>query len=171
MKGLRTANVSVLAESAIDALDLGGLGRFLGLTQNDEVNVLGAMHFAEVFGRANVYKLPSPPQREQDATPKHLTSRNLFADSATYDTLRARLDTGSVVKLTKLTDEFDYDAFQEQYGGTAIPLFLSQNNKLTIVATDETARPGPGQTLIALVHPTSNNGEDAESTNPSTGEA
>ena len=56
------------------------------------------------------------------------------------------------MKTTSLSDKFDYEDFQERYGGAAIPLFLiSENKDLTVVTGDSTPKPRPGQTLIALV--------------------
>ncbi|TWT50098.1 K(+)/H(+) antiporter NhaP2 [Thalassoglobus neptunius] len=153
MEGLRTSSVNILDENAAHSLDLGGIGRFLALTPNDEVNSLGAMHFAELFGRANVFQLtPWRRAEKQERSVSHLRARFLFGEDYSYQTLVNRLDSGAVIKTTKLTTEFTFDDFQNAYGGDVIPLFTIQNGKLAIL--DSTSpEPKVGQKLIAIVDP------------------
>ncbi|MEW4490536.1 sodium:proton antiporter [Thalassoglobus sp. JC818] len=153
MEGLRTSSVNILDENAAHSLDLGGIGRFLALTPNDEVNSLGAMHFAELFGRANVFQLtPWRRAEKQERSVSHLRARFLFGEDYSYQTLVDRLDSGAVIKTTKLTSEFTFKDFQEAYGGDAIPLFTIHNSKLAIL--DSTSpEPKVGQKLIAIVDP------------------
>ncbi len=156
MMGLRASYANVLSERIVDELDLQGIGRLLALTPNDEVNSLAALHFAEVFGRAEVYQLPlhqeeSSPKGE---VPQHLHGRFLFGRGMTYEVLAERFAAGAVVKAPRLTKEFDYEAFCRLYGEGALPLFLiSDTGKLIIATEDEPLSPRPGHILISLVNP------------------
>jgi len=156
LEGLPTAFTSVLSEDAIDGVPQSGLGRLLALTPDDEVNALAALHFREVFGRAEVYQLPprkggSP--RVESAAP-HLRGRYLFAPEATYDALDARFASGQVVKTTRLGPEFDWAAFRGRYGEDVLPLFVvSDAGALSVCVADKAASPRPGQTVISLVTP------------------
>jgi hypothetical protein len=156
LEGLPTAFTSVLSEDALDGVLQGGLGRLLALTPDDEVNALAALHFREVFGRAEVYQLPprkggSP--RVESAAP-HLRGRYLFAPGATYDALDERFAAGDVVKTTKLTPEFDWAAFRERYGKDALPLFVvTEAGVLQVCVADKAPSPKAGQTVIGLVRP------------------
>lgn len=152
MEGLRTAGVNILSERAVEELDLGGIGRFLGLTSNDEVNSLAAMHLTPLFGRSEVYQLlPHNRANGKAASPEHLRARFLFGAKLTHEELEDRLEHGAKIKLTKLTEEFTYDAFKKTYNENATPLFLSGQGKLTIVTDRTTLAPKPGQSIIALV--------------------
>jgi hypothetical protein len=156
MEDLPTAYASVLSEQALDAAEEGGLGRLLAMTADDDVNVLATLHFRELFGRAEVYQLP--PQENGNprvaGAPPHLRGRNLFARGATYDALDQRFAEGQVVKATKLSQEFDYEAFRGRYGEDALVLFIVTDSGALRVCTAETApAPKPGQTLICLVDP------------------
>jgi NhaP-type Na+/H+ or K+/H+ antiporter len=156
LEGLPTAWTSVLSEDVFDGVPHSGLGRLLALTPDDEVNALAALHFREVFGRAEVYQLPprkggSP--RLESAAP-HLRGRYLFARDATYDTLDRRFADGYVVKSTKLSPEFDWAAFRQRHGEDALPLFVvTETGTLVVCVADRPAAPRPGQTVISLVKP------------------
>lgn len=156
MEGLTTYHANLLSESAIDELNLGGIGRFLALTPNDEVNSLAALHFIDLFGRANVYQLT--PEREgsgrTDTASQHLHGRLLFQPGLTYRGLDAMFAKGGAVKTTKLTEEFDYSAFRKHYGEEAVILFVKrEGGELTVCTADQPVSPRPGQTLLALVFP------------------
>jgi len=154
MEGLPTWFGSILSKQALDELDLGGIGRFLALMPNDEVNSLAAWHFSEIFGRGEVFQLaPSSPRGPRAETAlEHLRGRFLFASKATYAFLQSRLAEGAVVKRTPLTEEFDIEAFRALYGPKAVPLFLiGEGDKLTVQTADNETSPKPGQTLISLV--------------------
>jgi NhaP-type Na+/H+ or K+/H+ antiporter len=148
---------SILSEHTMEELELDGLGRLLALTPNDEVNALAALHFSDVFGRANVYQLPVADNRStstRQKMPQHLRGRFLFDRGATYDKIAARCESGATIKRTPLTGEFDFDAFMAQHGETALPLFaLKESGELVVLSADGRARPTSGQTLISLVGP------------------
>ncbi len=150
MDGLPTYYGSVFSEYILDEIELGGIGRLLALTSNDEVNSLAALHFADVFSRAEVYQLPP----EDEAVSAHLRGRLLFRTGITYTELEQRFARGEEIKTTKLTPEFDYKAFQARYGETEIPLFLiNENGNLVVLTKDSQPEPRSGQLLISLVSP------------------
>lgn len=156
MEGLTCKNINILSDHEIRNLDLGGIGKFLAMTRNDEVNSLAALRFVEHFGRAQVFQLPH--QTDEKAPPatttSHLRGRPLFAKHATYTYLDRRFANGAVIKHTKLTDEFDYKAFKHLYGETALPLFIvTETGVLNVCTADSSLAPKRGQTLIALVDP------------------
>ena len=153
MDSLEAHYQNILAEDAIESLDLGGVGRFLALTPNDEVNSLAAQHYTHVFGRGSVYQLSSTSGAGGHA-PDRLRGRSLFTAGATHSDLHARLRSGAIVKKTKLTDEFDEAAYRELYGPDALVLFIiTDSGKLTICSPDAPTSPSPGDTLVALVEP------------------
>jgi hypothetical protein len=160
LAGLPTLFASILAEHVHDEIELGGFGRMLALTHNDEVNALATLRFAETFGRAGVYQL-APEETEnglREVVSLPLRGRLLFDQKATYNQLNHRFEVGAVVKATSLTEQFGYQAFQELYGSSAQPLFLiDETSSLLIFTTDRQRDPQPGQTLISLVDPVEDN--------------
>jgi NhaP-type Na+/H+ or K+/H+ antiporter len=154
LAGVPAYCASILSEHIIDELELGGLGYMLALTPNDEVNSLAALHFAEVFDRANIYQLP-PKEIEssrRETVSQPLRGRLLFDAEFTYRALTRRFESGSVIKTTKLTEKFDYHAYLELYGDRAISLFLvDEMGNLIILSADNQPIPEPGQTVISLI--------------------
>jgi NhaP-type Na+/H+ or K+/H+ antiporter len=156
MKGLPTCWANVLSEYVREELDLGGIGRLMAMTPNDVVNTMVAQQFTEFFGRAEVYRLAvkgTEADRKEPGWQDHL-GRVLFDAEVGYGRLAGRLAAGAVVKATSLSDEFDYQAFCELYGDSAVVLFVVQETgELTVSTVDNPMTARPGQTLISLVDP------------------
>ena len=151
MEDLEAQYADVLSEHE-DGLNLAGLGRLLALTSNDEVNSLAALHFAEIFGRAEVYQIPCQVRPRSGSVPLHLRGRLLFRDDISIGTLEEHLALGAEIKATPLTAEFTYDDFQAFYQGRALPLaVVDENHKVTFYATDQPPVPRPGHTLLSLI--------------------
>ncbi len=156
MQGLRTYTGNIVAERTLEDLDYGGIGRFLALTPNDWVNTLAVRRFRRIFGRAGCYQLPSE-EEDRGTTQSHdvVQGRKPFADRATYALIDRMFTEGAIVKATKLSEEFDYEAFRRLYGDTALPLFvLQEGGRLTIPTQDAKFNPPPRGTLIAFVFDT-----------------
>lgn len=154
--GLRTYFGSVLSEHARNEIDLGGIGRMLSMTPNPAVNELACQHMREFFGRSEVYQLPAPKAdhaRREAST--HLGGRVLFNDEAHHDHLEVLASSGSSVKLTPLSEQFDFDEFKQQYEGEAIPLgIVAENGELRFATTAKEFKPKPGDTVVSLVKDT-----------------
>ena len=155
MENIQAHHGSALSEHVIDEMDLDGIGRFLALTSNDEANSLAALNCSKLFEREELYQLHPQTNRQNDENklpPMHLRGRFLFGEQVDYQFLSSRFLTGWSLKSTRLSDEFDYEAFQKRYNESAIPLFLiTENKKLIIITTDAQHEPKPGQTIVALV--------------------
>ncbi len=153
MSGLTAECMNVLSEPVQNDLDLSGIGRMLAMTPNDEVNAMASRELAHLFGRANVYQLSaSGGEGRRWTLAPHLGGRPLFGKDMTFTDIEGRSARGSVVKKTKLTEEFTWQDFQLLYGPTARPLFLlTGKNALSICTADQPVEPKRGQTVIALV--------------------
>ena len=156
MKGLPTCWANILSEYVREEVDLGGIGRLMAMTPNDVVNTLAAQQFTEFFGRAGVYQLAVRTNEtdRQEPVPQDRLGRLLFAAEAGYPRLAQRLAAGAVVKATRLSEEFDYEAFCNLYGKSAIVLLvMGETGELTVSTVDTPLAPRAGQTLISLVDP------------------
>ncbi|MGE3803380.1 MAG: cation:proton antiporter [Gemmataceae bacterium] len=169
LEGLECVYGSIFAHESIENLDLSGIGRFLALTSNDEVNSLGALGFTEMFGRAEVYQLPPASlasNSETEALVIH--GRVLFAAGANHEYLSRRFSEGAVIKRTRLTKEFDYAAFRQLYGESALVMFVVQPKGTLTICTVDTpvANLKPDQTIIAMVDPAAKEGKAAAKGSP-----
>ncbi len=157
MAGLQTFYASILSDAVLDRIEVGQIRRMLALTPNDEINALAALHFSEIFDRSEIYQLPAEGERqdaEPERIPRHLRGRLLFGPKATYTELTARFNAGALIKVTPLTDQFDFTAFRARYGDDAIPLFqIAENGDLGVFTAEDPPDPKPGERLISLVHP------------------
>jgi hypothetical protein len=153
MEGLATHFGNILSEEAAAEINLGGIGRLIALTPNEEVNSLAAHEFRELFGRAEVYQLAAHPEETPRAStpPPHLRGRRAFGPEVTFELLQQRFAKGAVVKGTPLTEEFDYAAYLAQHDGKVIPLFVIDGKELKVVTADADVDPRPGEVVIGLV--------------------
>jgi len=146
--------MNALSESALDEIDLSGIGRLLIMIPNDEVSSLTALHFSDVFDTANIYQLSAHIERqsEKDVLPRHLRGHPLFGDHTTYEELRNRFERGDEIKIYKLSEEFTYGDLRTYYEGAVIPLFVLRDGELVVVSEEGQFTPRPDDKLIALVN-------------------
>jgi NhaP-type Na+/H+ or K+/H+ antiporter len=156
LEGLDARYGDALSESLVEELDLGEIGKLLALTGNDFVNSLAALHFSAVLGEHDVYQLASDlrdlPGAEADQLPSRLRGHTLFGNEWTHAELVKRSRHGAVVKRTKLTEEFGYDQYLEQYGDKAVLMFvITEGGKVLVCSEGDNIAPRPGQKIVALV--------------------
>ena len=153
MAGLRTCSDNVLSDYALEDLDLGGVGRVLALTSNDEANSLAALHFAEVFGGQETYQLAAASESQRDAaSDSHPRGRVAFGPDVTFSALADRFFEGAVVKVKRLTEDFDHDSVRELHGDSLVPLFaFTEKGGLRIFTADAKPTLDSGSTLVCLV--------------------
>lgn len=156
MQGLPVYHGSILAERALEELDLTGIGRLLAVTPNDEANALAAVSFSRLWGRAGVYQT-RPQSKSADpllaGIPRHLRGQFLFSPTATCASIAGAFDSGASIKRTPLTRTFDYKAFVDHYGSGALPMFVVRGGELGVLDAEGSDVPQPGQVLISLIPP------------------
>ncbi|RCS49300.1 sodium:proton exchanger [Bremerella cremea] len=153
MQGLSAQCASILSDYVSEELNLGGIGRLLAATPNDEVNSLACMEFTHLFGRKEVYQL-SPwdsGSGKRQSVSDHLRGRVIFGHGLDFYKIARRVTAGAQFKKTTITDEFTYHDFQQTHGESATLLFVVAENRLRIVTADDSFVPKAGQTIIALI--------------------
>lgn len=154
MAGLPVSYASIGSEFVHEEVDLGGIGRLLAMTPNDEVNTLAAMGLSERFGWAEVYQVAfdGTKNEKRQNVGAYRKARILFAQPTTVSELEKRLKNGSVVKKTTISEDFTMDDFRARYGETAVPLFtMTEGGELVVATSDREVSAKAGQKLIALV--------------------
>ena len=155
MEGLPTYYGSVLAEYALDELELDGIGHVMALTPNVEVNSLAMVRLSEVFDRAEQYQLPPPAgaiEERESRVSHHLSGRYLVAEDMPFRRLDKIFVAGAEVRATDLTPEFDFRKYCERNGDSAIPLFkISKDREVSVFAADAVPTPRPGDTVISII--------------------
>ena len=158
MAGLAAFHSNILTQYARDEINLHGLGHFCAITSDDDYNSLAIMQFVDAFQRSSVYQLPPRKEEndEKEVVSEHLRGRILFGPGITYAFLSSRFTAGATVKITGLTDEFNYQTFNSFYDDKAVPLFLiDQRQNLIPFTTEGAPEPQAGQKIVSLVNPES----------------
>lgn len=155
MAGFEAVLGDILDERLLERLDLGGVGKILAMTPNEDVNALALLHFQDLFGRVEAYRVaPEGGGAERRETPVHLRGRVLFPPGATLERLAQRLRAGAVVKATRLTPHFTLADHRREHGDDALPLFVVRASGRVAVWTNELApTAAEGDLLVALVGP------------------
>jgi NhaP-type Na+/H+ or K+/H+ antiporter len=152
MEGLRTHFGNALSENIVDELNLGGMGKLLAMTPNNEVNSLAALHFSKIFhGEAFQINVGDPPGKRGAAVAKNLRGQILFGEEYTCDYLRERYEREEVeIRVTRFTEEYDYERWRTE-NAESVPLFLAtKSGKLRVFSLDNKPKPSEGDSLIAL---------------------
>lgn len=136
-------------------LDLIGLGHLLALSPSSELNALACMHFRHDFPARRRFTLPSGAESRRSN--KHRSSedvrgRPLGNRPLNFPQFASRLSKGAEIRTTTLTATFDWQAYQQLHGETALILLARDPRGWIHVATQPLdIQPGPGWTLVALI--------------------
>ncbi|MEO8811015.1 MAG: sodium:proton antiporter [Rhodanobacter sp.] len=157
MEGLTTFFGNPASPHAERHLDLTGLGRLLAMSTHRERNSLACVHYRQEFGREKVYRLRNLTQEENTdraALAGNLLAPPLFDETITHGRFAEMLEQGWRIKLTKLTDTFDWPQFIEQYGSTSVLMFgVEEKGVLRVASAKRELEPKSGWTVIVLVPP------------------
>jgi NhaP-type Na+/H+ or K+/H+ antiporter len=157
MDGLSTFFGNPASPHAERHLDLTGIGRLLAMSTHRERNSLACVHYRQEFGREKVYRLRNlTPQENTDraALAGSLLAPPLFDETMTHGRFAEMLEQGWRIKLTKLTDTFDWPQFVEQYGSNSVLMFgVEEKGLLRVASTKRELEPKSGWTVIVLVPP------------------
>ncbi len=141
---------SILADRTVETLDTEGIGHLLAITGSDEVNAIAAERLRPVFGSGRVWRLA--PDRDVPANarfPENMQGRILFAEWATERAIEERVERGATIKGTKLTEAFDFDAFQKKNPGALVMAFV-RNGAPIIAPADQLTAGKPGDVVVSL---------------------
>ncbi|MFZ3152714.1 cation:proton antiporter [Pseudomonas sp.] len=136
-------------------LDLIGLGHLLALSPSSELNALACMHFRHDFPARRRFTLPSGAESRR--SDKHRSSedvrgRPIGNRPLSFPHFASRLSKGAEIRTTSLTTTFDWQAYQQLHGETALILLARDPRGWIHVATQPLdIQPGPEWTLVALI--------------------
>lgn len=155
MAGLNCFYGSPVSEYAAQKLDLVGLGNLLALSPHRELNAIAAMRYRSEFGQSHIFTLLD--EEDSLSSEKHRLSGEhhgnlLFNRFLTYSKFEELLNQGAEIKRTKLTEEFDFDDYQQHHHHRVMPMFaLSPKGRLQIFVDGEAkVKPEPGWTVLSL---------------------
>jgi NhaP-type Na+/H+ or K+/H+ antiporter len=148
LANLEATVANILSEDVIDQLNLQGIGKLLAVTANDEVNALAALHFEDIFGRAEVYQLPYKKKElsAEQRVSRHLRGRRLFEKEMTYERINSLFNSQASIKIIEFKTDEDIQSYNET---NKLPLILIEaQNKLMIYTDGQKPKPARGMRLI-----------------------
>lgn len=166
MAGLSVFYGNPVSQYADQTLDLVGYGRLLGLSPRRDLNALSTMRYRLEFGEQNVFSLAA----SADTDEKHRVAQNhrggtLFDNELTYGKLASALSKGAEIRQTKLSDEFDFDAYLSTEGRKVWPLFaIDTRDRIYVFTSGERPKPQSGWQIVSLIR---DDEEPKESKEPS----
>lgn len=152
--GLDAICINILNEGAREELPLTGIGNFLAMTPNDEVNSLAVKECKHLFGRVGAYQLTFDASNAhvRRGMTKNLMGRELFSDGLTYSKIRDQHNLGAKFKTTTISDEFTYEDFKKQYkNGADLLCTISPDGTIEFNTVKTPNKPSSGDKVIALV--------------------
>ena len=169
LAGLKAFYGSPVSEAADRSLDLVGIGRLLALSPSPQPNALACHRYAPEFGQGRIYWMAvggDDARRSARSIARHPGTR-LFGDDVNWQKLATMRSAGAEIRRTKLTDAFDFEAWQTKHD-EAVPLFaLTPEGRLRLFQQELPFEPGPGWTIVALAPPREERAEAA----PAAGDA
>jgi CPA1 family monovalent cation:H+ antiporter len=152
--GLDAICTNILNEGTREELPLAGIGNFLAMTPNDEVNSLAVRECRNLFGRASTYQLTfniANANLRRGMT-KNLMGRELFGEGMTFSKIREQHQMGAQFKATTLSEEFGYEDFQRRYhNGANVLCVIGADGTIKFNTVLDPQTPVAGDKVIALV--------------------
>lgn len=155
MDGLPTYFGNPTSQHADAHLDLVGLGHLLALSPSSEMNALACMRFRHDFAEPRRFTLPSGAdsrRSDKHRSSEQVRGRELGLPALTYPQFASRLGRGAEIRITTLTEAFDWPAYQAFHGNRAT-LLLARDPRgwVHIAGPSQALEPQPGWSLVALV--------------------
>ncbi len=155
MEGLETFYGNPVSEHAERYMDLTGYTHLLAVSRNAEANAIVCSQYRHEFGPQKVFSVRAGTSEDDDKEGfiRPLRSATLFSKDASWAKLASLVSNGGEIRSTSLTENFDFEAYQAEWGKQATHLFaLDENGKLRVFTDRQTFQPEAGWTIISLVN-------------------
>jgi hypothetical protein len=95
---------------------------------------------------------PDEQKAEKQQVVAWRRGRRAFADDLSLAKFASLLAQGGEIRVTELSDEFDYEAYQQEHQGRAVPLLAWQTDgKLRVISADSDWLPTAGWKIASLI--------------------
>jgi len=164
----RLANIpvyfgEVLSESAHHSIDPKRFTNLIATGDNDAYNALVCTDFGPELGRSHVYQIGRPDEKARQALSFTLGGRSLTKEPVGFLDLREKLLRGWTFQLTRLTDEFSWDAYEaSRPEGALILLWIKPSGAIVFAAT-ASSTPGQNDRILSFAMPKDDARQEAAS--------
>lgn len=151
--GLNAVHGHLLATHTMNRLELGDVGLLIALTSSDDANTLAVQHMKNTLGEKYVSQIECDSTGSGEGgvrRPGDEMRGQLFARGYDYGALAGATSSGRV-KLTAITEEFDWEAFKSHNQGRIIPLLALDRDKRPRVLAGLEGEVESGEQVLSLL--------------------
>jgi NhaP-type Na+/H+ or K+/H+ antiporter len=154
----RLANIpvyfgEVLSEAAHHSIDPKRFSNLIATGDNDAYNALVCTDFGPELGRSHVYQIGRIDEKARQALNFTLGGRSLTKEPVSFLDLREKLLSGWTFQLTRLTDEFGWEAYKKSRPeGALILLWIKPSGSIVFAATASSS-PGENDRILSFARP------------------
>ncbi|MCY0147841.1 cation:proton antiporter [Hoeflea sp. G2-23] len=154
----RLANIpvyfgEVLSETAHHAIDPKRFSTLIAAGDNDAYNALVCTDFGPELGRDRVFQIGRIDDKARQALSFTLGGRSLTKETVSFLDLREKLLKGWTFQLTRLTDEFGWEAYQAARTEGAMVLLWIKPSGALVFASTTTNSPGANDRILSFALP------------------
>ena len=162
-RGIPFYHGEILNEATEHNLDLNPFQVLVAATDNEAYNALVCNEFAHEVGRDAVYQLgESVSDDDHRALPESIGGRSLFLSGFGVEDVNERQKQGWVIRKTKLSEEFDFEAAKETLPETTnMLLLLRDGGQMRFFTHASRPEPRAGDTIISFSPPQATSKEGA----------
>lgn len=159
------ALLAVLVYESIISLSAGGdlshtpflflkLLRLVAVSPQRELNAIACMRYRPEFGEHNLFSLAVVPDKtgadKRQVAARH-KGRTLFCRDLTFSKFASLLNQGAKIRLTALTENFDYENQLQENQSKLYPLFaINKAGRIHVITEENPVSPTPGWSVISL---------------------
>jgi hypothetical protein len=155
MDNIPTYYGNLMSEHAERSLDLSLYGTVLVISPYKQLNPLVNYHFEHELGKGAVLglRVNEGQQRASHQVSKSYAAKLcLFNEDVTYAKLAGYATKGATIKTTRLSDEFSYEDYEEEYKGRSIRLCaIEPSGKMTMFTSLKDIQPKSDWRVISLI--------------------
>ncbi|OCW58555.1 cation:proton antiporter [Hoeflea olei] len=143
----------VLSENAHHVIDPKHFSSLIATGDNDAYNALVCTDFGPELGRGNVFQIGRIDEKARQSLSFTLGGRALTKEPVSFHDLREKLLQGWTFQLTRLTEEYGWDAYESSRPeGALILLWIKPSGAIVFAATTANT-PGPNDRVLSFAMP------------------
>jgi len=143
----------VLSESAHHSIDPKSFSNLIATGDNDAYNALVCTDFGPELGRSHVFQIGRIDEKARQALSFTLGGRSLTKESVSFLELREKLLKGWTFQLTRLSDEFGWEAYEAARPEGALILLWIKPSGMIVFAAASSNTPGPNDRILSFALP------------------
>lgn len=129
--GLKSIHASIFSPRVMEDVQLGAYQYLISLTENDEVNTLSCIQYADIIGATHVFRFPPTAINATQAENLKIVDAGNQITDQDFHYFSSIFYNNDSFKMITIIEDMTMDAFTKQYGKNIIPILgISNSNEL-----------------------------------------